>query len=192
MITIKNSFLVGKRHYLRILEYVDIGERYLSWMTDPEVTRYLAPIGQVHTLETLQKYWRQNQKENVKFLAIIDKNNDAHIGNVRFEIYDVSAGVAELGMIIGEKTYWGKSCMYDVYGMLIKYAFEELGLQKVTLGAEADHVASIITFKKLGFQVEKWAKNAYSKNERTVECIHFQLPLEDYLKNKTSNLLSMS
>lgn len=183
----RNPFLVGKRYYLRALEYGEIGKRYLSWMSDPEVTRYLAPSAQPYTLETLQEYWRQNQKENIKFLAIVDKENDIHIGNVKFSIDDVDPGVAELGMIVGEKAYWGKSCMYDVYGMLIKYAFEELGLQKIMLGVEEDHVASIITFKKLGFQVEKLVKNAYSKNERAINCIHFQLLRESYFKNKTLN-----
>ncbi|MBF0523094.1 MAG: GNAT family N-acetyltransferase [Candidatus Omnitrophica bacterium] len=175
-------FLVGERYYLRKLTEEDINDRYLSWMQDPTVTEFLAPIHQPHTIESLKEYWRLNQRSNTYFLAIIDRETDTHIGNVRLDIYDSEKRFAELGMLVGEKAFWGKSCMYDVYGMLIEYGFVQLKLKGITVGAESSHIASIITFKKLGFKLQTKLENHYQKNGKSVDVFRFILEANDYSK----------
>ena len=176
----KNPFLVGELYYLRKLEFEDIGERYLKWMHDPQVTQFLAPTKEPHTLDSLRAYWQASQKENVHFLAIVDKENDNYIGNVKFDIYDQETKSVELAMLVGEKEYWGKSCMVDVYNVLIDYAFNKLNLNRVTLGAEEGHIASVITFKKLGFKFYKKDENFYEKEGKPIAFLRYELTEERY------------
>lgn len=53
----RRPFLVGERLYLRLLEESDVGEEYIGWLNDPDVTRYLPSTGKFpSTPETLRKY----------------------------------------------------------------------------------------------------------------------------------------
>ena len=53
-----------------------------------------------------------------------------------------------------EKKYWAKGVMLQAESMLIKWAFDELGLHKIRAVARTDNIASIVTMKKMGFQIE--------------------------------------
>jgi RimJ/RimL family protein N-acetyltransferase len=74
--------------------------------------------------------------------------------------------------------------MFDVYGLLCEFAFNKLKVKKITLHSEVDNIAAIITFKKLGFKIEKTLKNHLFKNDRYINIIRFGYPYEDYIKNK--------
>ena len=182
----KNPFLIGRLYYLRFLERDDINERYLSWMNDKEVTKYLHLPSEEgpYTIEGLVDFLEKHQNENSYFFAIIDKNNDKHIGNVKLAVTDKTIGTAELGMLVGEKDYWGKSCMYDVYSILIDYAFNKLHIKIISLGADINNVAAIITFKKLGFSLKKITKKHYIRNGQYIDSVRFGLSFKDYCAQK--------
>jgi RimJ/RimL family protein N-acetyltransferase len=175
----KDSLLAGKQYYLRRLQKDDINERYLSWMNDPEVVKYLACGSGGQTIQSLIEYWQSKQNEYSYLLAIIDITNDMHIGNATV-VCEQQGCSAELGMLIGEKDYWGKGCMYEVYGLLIGYAFGELGIKKVTLGAEGDNLPALITFRKLGFKFERTIKDSLFKNGRFIDVLRYVLSFDDY------------
>ena len=54
-------FLIGPRLYLRVLEEADISEDYISWLNDPEVTRYLGTGRYPSTPEMVSSYLNKFQ-----------------------------------------------------------------------------------------------------------------------------------
>ncbi len=74
----------------------------------------------------------------------------AYIGTI--ELYDVRHASATLGIIIGEKTHWSRGYGPEAIHALLEYAFNELGLERVTLSTFADNVRAQAAFRKSGFR----------------------------------------
>jgi len=151
----RRPFLMGDRLYLRQFDEADIGEDYLGWLNDHEVTKYLESGKFPSNLESLRTYLDhfRNSSSDLIF-AIVDRESDLHIGNVTLNRISWINRTADTGLMIGRKEFWGKGYAFDVWSLLIDYAFLRLGLRKIIAGAAADNVASIVTLEKLGFKIE--------------------------------------
>ena len=92
---------------IRSLTISDINEKYCSWMNDKDVNRYLESRLIFWDIKKLRAYYREKEKNDI-FLAIIDKSTNEHIGNIKISSIDMNNKRAELGLMIGNKKYWGK------------------------------------------------------------------------------------
>ena len=61
---------------------------------------------------------------------------------------------AFIGIGIGERADWGKGYGSDAMRLILRYAFDELNLHRVTLTVFEYHERAIHTYRKLGFQEE--------------------------------------
>lgn len=151
----RRPYLVGENLYLRPLEESDIGEEYLSWVNDPEVTRYMETGRFPVPLLNLRTHFERFQKSNTDLIfAIVDRAADQHIGNVTLYLINWVHRTAHIAIMIGRKDFWGKGYAFEAWSLLIEYAFQRLGLRKIIAGAIAGNEASIRALKKLGFKVE--------------------------------------
>ena len=74
-------FINGKLIYLRPLEFDDLSDKYLSWLNDPQVGRYLESGIFPSTRRDLENFYEQvASNPNNVVLAIIDKMSDQHMG----------------------------------------------------------------------------------------------------------------
>ncbi|MBI1812552.1 GNAT family N-acetyltransferase [Candidatus Peregrinibacteria bacterium] len=153
--------LTGDHIFLRELREEDATEAYASWLNDPEVNRYLE-TRQV-TLEQLRSYIREKAASpDALLFGIFWKENGRHIGNIKLEPIDREAHEATMGILIGDKEYWGKGIATEATNLISDYAFSLLHLRSITLGVIADHAAAIRVYEKCGFarvRVEKGAIN---------------------------------
>ena len=105
----RQPFLVGERLYLRLLEESDIGEDYLSWLNDAEVTRYLETGKFPATPSAIRRYVERFQDSTTDLLlAIVDRETDQHVGNVTLNKINWIHRTADTGLMIGQKEFWGK------------------------------------------------------------------------------------
>src|SRR5436190_9119010 len=99
--------LNGHQIYLRRLNLNDVGQTYLGWLQDDEVMEGIATSG--YTMSSLRNYVSAKISDpDVSFFAICDVRTDEHIGNVKLDYHDPRSKVSELGLLIGNKKYWGK------------------------------------------------------------------------------------
>ena len=148
-------FLDGKHLYLRPLARADLNETYLSWLSDPEVTRYMLTGTFPVNMERLGEYYdRMTTSPNHVILAIWDKQPNRHIGNITLNDIDWVSRVANLGIMIGEKQFWDKGYGAEATELMVRYAFDRLNLHKIWLGVYADHEAAMRLYTKVGFKVE--------------------------------------
>ena len=94
------------------------------------------------------------------FLGIFDKNSDKHIGNVKLEPVDHENKETCLGILIGDKSYWGRGICTEVVKMLIEYSFKVLKLDYVFLGVLPGNKAAIKCYEKAGMKIERIDKAA--------------------------------
>jgi RimJ/RimL family protein N-acetyltransferase len=149
------SFLESDRIRPREVRLSDADDRYYQWMNDPEVTSFLESRFYPVSVESLRQYVvdRQKDRDSV-FLAIVDKKQDLHIGNVKLGPIDWIHRRAEIGILVGEKNLWGKGYATETIRLVVDYAFRVLDLHKVTAGCYANNLGSQRAFEKVGFRVE--------------------------------------
>lgn len=162
-----NCIIEGKKILLRPICLNDVNEEYLKWLNDPQINEGLATRNM--TMQALIEYVQNKiHTPHCYFFAIIDKQTNKHIGNIKLDYYDAASQVIELGLLIGDKNYWGKGIGYEACLMLIDYAFSHWPIQKIWLAVYANNPAAIQLYQKLGFKIEGiQKKHVFSKNELT-------------------------
>lgn len=150
-----HNFIEGNRIYMREVRDSDVNETYYRWMNDPEIIHYLesrfAPNSRSSLLEYVKSF--QGNKDSI-FLAIVLKENDTHIGNIKIGPINWIHRLADIGIIIGEKDCWGKGYASEAISLLTDFAFNTLNLHKVTAACYEQNVGSLEAFQKAGFEIE--------------------------------------
>jgi len=154
---IKTKKIYGERIYLRQLTEADASSNYSSWLNDHEVNKYLAT--RKITINELRKYIKEkNASGSCLLLGIFCK--EEHIGNIKLEAIDHKKGTAEMGILIGNKNYWGKGIGKEATKLVLDYAFGELNLNEICLGVVSGNKAAIKLYEDVGFETRKINKKA--------------------------------
>jgi ribosomal-protein-alanine N-acetyltransferase len=152
---ILSPYMQGERIYVREVLLADVNEDYCRWMNDPEVTRYTESRFFPSDMDSLTENVRQKlQDHNSVFLAIVRRDTEQHIGNIKLGPIDWAHRLADVGILIGDKNCWGKAYATEAIGLVVKFAFQELNLHKLTAGFYAANKGSEKAFIKNGFVVE--------------------------------------
>lgn len=150
-----NFKVEGRKVYLRPVRMSDVTRRYCAWLNDPVVNRQTESRYVRTSMPDLKKYVAAALKSTGNFFfAIIDKKTGTHAGNIKIDsvvtpFWDHRLG--EVGVIIGEKKFWGKGYATEAIELLMRFAFERAGLHKLTAQCYATNVASAKAFLKAGF-----------------------------------------
>ena len=152
-----NLIFEGKRIYLRELEEEDASQEYCNWINNPTVNKYLET--RKTTIEELKKYIREKKEnENCLFWGIFIKATDKHIGNVKLEPIDWKKKNATIGLLIGDKGYWGQGLCVDVEKTLIKNAFKKLKINKIDGGVISDNRGALVCALQAGFKIDNFSQ----------------------------------
>lgn len=167
-----NPFIMGDRILLREVGPSDINEVYYHWMNDFEITQYLESRFFPNSDESLRNFVNeQSLRRDTAFLAIILKNNQRHIGNVKLGPINWIHRFASIGIVIGDKSSWRKGYATETIQLITQYAFNKLNLHKVTAGAYASNPGAIKAFEKAGFEREGILKKHYFFKGKHVDAI---------------------
>ncbi|MFH1386132.1 MAG: GNAT family N-acetyltransferase [bacterium] len=152
IIGMPHKMISGNRVNLRPLKVVDVTQRYVDWLNDPEVNHFLSVKDIRQDIDMVQAYVRSYEgvKERL-LLGVFDKTNEKHIGNITFSSIDRENGFGTVGIAIGDKAYWGKGYASEALKEVINYAFFSLKLKKIEAGVDVDNLASQKLFKNVGF-----------------------------------------
>jgi len=142
----------GERVSLRAIEPGDL-DRYLVWVNDPEVTRWLAlryPLGREEEGAILGRLGRASSYEQVTF-AVDDRVTGEHLGTVGLDDVRPEARVAELGIFLGAKERWGEGIGYDAMVTLLRFGFWEMNLRRIELSVLDGNVRAKRLYERVGF-----------------------------------------
>lgn len=160
------------RLFLRDLQLDDVGEDYVSWLNDPEVNQYLESRWARHTLEDVRSYVSEHASSpDEAFLAICTKPSGKHIGNIKIGPIDRSHGTADIGLMIGDKTAWGFGYATEAISLATHFAFEELGLRRLTAGAYRENAGSTRAFERCGYRIEGLLREHRISGDRATDVV---------------------
>jgi len=156
--------ILGKRVRLRAIEREDI-PTFLKWVNDPELQQYLGrtpfPFSFAESLQDPvgEERWFERQLNDEKSrIFAIETEKGAHIGNIGLHEIDYKDGKATLGIMIGEKGYWDQGYGTDAVRALLRFAFQELNLHRISLEVFEFNRRAIRCYEKCGFRQEGVAR----------------------------------
>ncbi|WDC84804.1 GNAT family protein [Caloramator sp. mosi_1] len=124
--------------------------KYAEWINDLEVSIGLFEMKTPITAEGERQIIEELSKENV--FAIVLNEVDKLIGNVGLHNINWISRTAEIGILIGDKFYWGQGYAKEAMELLLDYAFNMLNLHMVYLKVYGYNVSAIRCYEKVGFK----------------------------------------
>ena len=127
--------------------------KYVNWLNDPEIYQYLDNGGN-YTYNSLFEYLNKYTEKPILFWAIIIKEDNTHIGNIKVDPINKKNQIGEYGILMGDKNKWGQGYAKEATKAVIDYCFKVLELRKITLGVIKDNITAVKLYQKLGFETE--------------------------------------
>jgi diamine N-acetyltransferase len=184
--------IYGERIRFRHMERSDL-PCFVDYLNDPEVNWGLAvylPLSMAAEEQWFVNMLKRPAAEQP--LAIEVRVPDAAggadawvlIGNCALLDIDWRNRSAELGILIGEKEYWGQGYGTETLRLLVKHAFETLNLHRVWLRVYETNPRAIRAYEKAGFVLEGRQRQAEIKNGKYIDVLVMSLLREEYLSGK--------
>lgn len=175
-------FYLADDFYLRALRASDLAGRWSEWLNDPMVTKYQGKGIYPNTQDAQRKYYERliDSRTDV-VLAIVERATDTHIGNVGLHQIDPVHRTAVLGIVLGEKSAWGKGIGARSWKAITDYGFKVLNLHKICATVIQGNEASLKCALASGYVVEgRQVQQMYKEGEYR-DLIHVGL-LKDHWK----------
>jgi RimJ/RimL family protein N-acetyltransferase len=149
----------GKKIRLRAIERSDI-PAFVRWFNDPEVIQYTAtymPMSQAQE----ERWFEAQLEERDRFIFGIETLDGRLIGNLGLINIDWKNSHALLGIVIGEKEYWGHGYGTDAIMALLGFTFKQMNLHRVHLTTYEYNKRAIRCYEKCGFKLEGRMRQAH-------------------------------
>lgn len=175
----RTVFLPGKSVDLCLMDEHEDFSNYLSWVNDQEITKYMAVGNFPLTIESLRAYVATHNTGKSVLLGIYPKGQGNHIGNILLHMIDVQNRHGEIGILVGDRNYWGKGVATESIGLMARHAFDRLNLHKLYAGMIEGNEASKRAFEKVGFTIEGNLTQHFYLQGRYHDCIRMGLLQKD-------------
>lgn len=156
-----NIILEDEFVLLRPLELNDYQNLLHFALEEPEIWTYsLVPA---HGEQGLKNYItaaikaREEQKEYA--FIVFDKKQNKYAGSTRFYDIQLAHHTLQLGYTWYGKSHQGTGLNKHCKFLLLQYAFENIGMQRVEFRADENNAKSIAAMKSIGCQVEGILRN---------------------------------
>lgn len=148
-----NLHLVGKK--LRVEEFAlkDITPTYVSWLNDPEVTRFSNQRFRKHTLASSQDYFESFKDTSNSFLIIREIETDEAIGTMT--VYrSMEHRTADVGIMIGNREFWSGGYGQEAWNLVLDWLLSEGAARKITAGTLDCNIGMIKLMERSGMELE--------------------------------------
>lgn len=154
------------RIYLRPLREDDYLVSY-HWRNDSEIQAMVAGHVYFVSPETERRWVLDaiNSRDRI-VLAICLVENDKYIGNVMLQDIDWINRTCRVPFMIGDKTERHKGYAIEARMMMLRFAFEERGMRRVTAYILEENRASVRLHERCGFRREGMLRQSIYKNGR--------------------------
>ena len=173
--------LITDRFLLKTLDEDDVSQAYVDWLNDPEVNAYLEVRFMKQTADDVLTYVRGHNNRNTFLFGIFAEEGTRHIGNFSL-VVNSSHKVRVLGVMVGDKDYWGAKVVLEARAAILDFCFDHLDLCKVHGGCYSDNLPAIYNYRHQGWSLDGIRKNQVLSKGKYVDVVHFAMFRSDYQK----------
>lgn len=169
---------------LRVFQEADIPYK-IKWINDPQNNEYLHYNLPLNLEET--KRWFCNKDDSIRLDLTIWYDN-IPVGVIGLLAIDRKNQKAEYYITVGNTSLKRKGIARTASKLLLQYAFEEMKLHKVYLNVDAENIAAVRLYEKVGFQREGYfAQDLYSeRKQRYIDRCRYAILSETWYGTITS------
>ncbi len=178
-----HRILRGSRVVLRPLATGDL-RRCVKWFSDPQVTQFLGRNTPV-TLAEEERWFRDYLRRGDEQIFAIEVDGK-HVGNLGLYKVDRVHRKADLGIVIGEPTYWSHGYGTDALRAALTYGFEQLGLNKISLDVFEDNARAQRSYVKCGFVREGVHREDVFKDGRFLDVVRMSILAREFRERPPS------
>jgi RimJ/RimL family protein N-acetyltransferase len=172
--------IVGKKVILRAIEESDLRLIH-EWSNDPELGRQLGGWHFPYSRVSLNSWFEKSQNDPNNKRFAIDFSDNGIIGTVTLLDIDWKNNHAHTGMLIGDSSCIGKGLGVDSIMTLMRYAFEELNLNRLNGDIIEYNIASYKSYvEKCGWVQEGIQKDYYFRSGKYWNRILVAVMKKDY------------
>lgn len=144
--------LESKRLALKNIGYDD-ADFFFKQFSDDEVNRYLYDAEPCSSIDEAKKwitfYLKEEPRNHHRWIIILKESNEK-IGTCGFHCWNRESGEVEMGYDL-QPAHWRKGYSHEALSEIIRFALEEMKVNKIYAHISVDNTASIRTAEKLGF-----------------------------------------
>lgn len=146
-----------------------------------ETNRYssYANLASIEDAVELYKQFIEPGKLSSFRLGVVLRKTGELVGTLGFHGLVPRDGRAELGYDL-VREYWGKGIMTEAVGELVRYGFEEMGLNRIEATVDSENEKSIRLLERLRFVKEGCLREKHFYKGRFHDVLAYSLLLSDW------------
>lgn len=164
----------GEKTTLRPYQKEDISA-WQRWDVDEDVQRYMPEPKNMSVSDEEQLAYLEECREDPEgiYWSIVWNESQKNIGTISLTDINRHHGVAEFGVVMGEKEFWGKGAASEAVQLALNSARSELCLRRITAEYEEGNEGVRHIFEKNGFQQECVCVGSRVKDGRPLNTVRF-------------------
>lgn len=161
-----------------------MAEALSKWSRDSEFWR-LMDSGVARTFSVRNtKEWIEKDQEKERpdhfIFAIYSLEDDHLIGDIGLGGVHWTHGDAFVGIGLGERQYWGKGYGTDAMRVILRYAFTELNLHRVSLDVFEYNPRAMRSYEKVGFSYEGRMRGMLNRDGKRWDFVYMGILKEEW------------
>lgn len=166
-----------------------IADRYLQWLNDKAV---VGPLAAPFLLEPKsfafieESYRRFTSPTCIGFFVWHDKAKE-FIGTAKIDKIDSYNKSAEIGIMVGEKKYWGQGVATQILSLQLDYIFEKISFHRAWGGTNSLNAAVHNLFLRAGFTQEAVLREASLMNGVYTDNYLYGILASEYFTRKNNH-----
>jgi RimJ/RimL family protein N-acetyltransferase len=160
-----------------------LAKAYSRWDRDSEFRRLLDDRAAILWSSNKIAEWVKEDDESQKNIHfnLHTLEDDRLIGFISLFVVWKFQGDAWVGIGLGERKDWGKGYGTDAMQIILRYAFGELNLHRVSLGVHAYNPRAIRSYQKSGFVIEGVERKVVNREGTRHDAVIMGILREEWL-----------
>jgi len=180
-----NDIFKGERVRLSAFDPEEIAKAYVNWTRDSELQRLFGSgASALHSTKSEINFFEKMVKEEnpaCHFFSIRNLDDNRLLGDINLDVIDEwGARDAFVGIGIGDRNDWGKGYGSDAMKIVLRYAFAELNLRRVTLTVFEYNPRAIRSYEKVGFKQEGKMRGALLRDGKRWDMLYMGILADEW------------
>ena len=158
-------------------------QSFARWESNPAVTRFFTIDEGKNYEETVREFLEREADDSKKQFTVCVGDLEQGIGRIYISNIDRHYDSLDITRIYIADTHMrGKGYGQEALRLTLKWAFEEMHCQRVTLDHFSDNIIAAALYEKMGFLREGIMRNAGKKNGEYLDLCLMSMLREEYFK----------
>ena len=183
----------GELVRLSAMDADEISKAYSRWSRDSEYRRLLdSGAARIFSQKASKKWLEKDMDEqsvNQHWFSIHKLDDDTLLGDVGLYVDGWPARDVSIGIGIGERDFWGKGFGTDAMKVILRYAFTEIDMRRVTLDVFEFNPRAIRSYEKAGFRLEGRMRKALNKEGKRWDMLFMGILHEEWMGLDTAAMV---